>query len=94
MGFLTINTQRICRAWLAVPQRSQNIPTGNIYSHWPPQAILEKNKSLRERSLFAFQDVTPHLPMAIGDYTDFYAGENYAYNVSSQHSNFSTFTEW
>ena len=52
-----------------------------------PTSYTWKEQVFARKSLFAFQDLTPHLPMAIGDYTDFYAGENHAYNAS-QCSNF------
>jgi fumarylacetoacetase len=42
-----------------------------------------KNKlAVQKRALIHQKDVIMHLPMAIGDYTDFYAGKNHAYNVS------------
>ncbi|SPO04401.1 probable fumarylacetoacetate hydrolase [Cephalotrichum gorgonifer] len=43
--------------------------------------VLRDNTELRERALLARRDVENHLPMSIGDYTDFYAGKNHAYNV-------------
>lgn len=43
--------------------------------------VLKDNKSLREASLVPLRDVTNHLPMHIGDYTDFYAGLNHAFTV-------------
>lgn len=42
---------------------------------------LRENASLREKALLKRADVKMHLPMAIGDYTDFYAGKNHAYNI-------------
>ncbi|KAK2733374.1 hypothetical protein FQN55_003387 [Onygenales sp. PD_40] len=47
----------------------------------PYPALLKSNESLRQTSLILRKDVTNHLPMRIGDYTDFYAGLNHAYNV-------------
>lgn len=44
-------------------------------------AVLRDNAGLRTRALLDRSAVTNHLPMAIGDYTDFYAGKNHAYNV-------------
>ncbi|UPK91198.1 hypothetical protein LCI18_002133 [Fusarium solani-melongenae] len=44
-------------------------------------AVLKDNQKLQDASLFKRSDVTNHLPLAIGDYTDFYAGKNHAYNV-------------
>ncbi|KAK2811213.1 hypothetical protein FQN50_002310 [Emmonsiellopsis sp. PD_5] len=47
----------------------------------PYPALLKSNESLRQTSLIPRKDATNHLPMRIGDYTDFYAGLNHAYNV-------------
>ncbi|KIW44408.1 fumarylacetoacetase [Exophiala oligosperma] len=47
----------------------------------PHAQILKNNESLRRRCLFRLDDVRTHVPMSIGDYTDFYAGANHAYNV-------------
>lgn len=43
--------------------------------------VLKDNKSLQDASLIHLKDVTNHLPMQIGDYTDFYAGLNHAFTV-------------
>ncbi|KAF2717737.1 Fumarylacetoacetase [Polychaeton citri CBS 116435] len=43
--------------------------------------ILENNQELRQSCLIPLQQVQAHLPMQIGDYTDFYAGLHHAYNV-------------
>ncbi len=43
--------------------------------------VLKTNKTLQKCSLFRSEDVETHLPLHIGDYTDFYAGRNHAYNV-------------
>ncbi len=40
-----------------------------------------KNEALRSRVFFLIQDVQMHLPVAIGDYTDFYASREHATNV-------------
>ncbi|EXJ86009.1 fumarylacetoacetase [Capronia coronata CBS 617.96] len=45
--------------------------------------VLQRNPSLQEKSLLRRDQVTMHLPMHIGDYTDFYAGKNHAFNVGS-----------
>ncbi|SLM35400.1 fumarylacetoacetase [Lasallia pustulata] len=47
----------------------------------PYPHILKDRKGLQEESLFMLKDVHTHLPLQIGDYTDFYAGRNHAYNV-------------
>lgn len=47
----------------------------------PFPEILMHNQHLKRLALVQLQDCTMHLPMAIGDYTDFYAGLNHAYNV-------------
>lgn len=46
-------------------------------------AFLKDNAELRERALLPQRVVTMHLPMHIGDYTDFYAGYHHAYAVGA-----------
>ncbi|KAI1329431.1 Fumarylacetoacetase [Xylariaceae sp. FL0255] len=43
--------------------------------------VLRDNAELRQKALLHKQDVKNHLPMLIGDYTDFYAGYHHAYAV-------------
>ncbi|KAJ5612480.1 hypothetical protein N7510_005674 [Penicillium lagena] len=43
--------------------------------------VLKDNASLQQSALLPLSQVTNHLPMQIGDYTDFYAGLNHAYNI-------------
>ncbi|KAH7136740.1 hypothetical protein B0J13DRAFT_609621 [Dactylonectria estremocensis] len=43
--------------------------------------VLKDNKTLRDAAILRRAEVKNHLPLAIGDYTDFYAGKNHAYNV-------------
>lgn len=43
--------------------------------------VLKDNESLQKEALLPLSTVTNHLPLQIGDYTDFYAGRNHAYNV-------------
>ncbi|KAL2198085.1 hypothetical protein P885DRAFT_33772 [Corynascus similis CBS 632.67] len=45
--------------------------------------VLRDNATLRSQALLPLSTVTMHLPMAIGDYTDFYAGYHHAYAVGS-----------
>ncbi|KAI9690694.1 MAG: hypothetical protein M1820_009898 [Bogoriella megaspora] len=47
----------------------------------PHSEILKSNVALQKEVLVPLKDVQTHLPMQIGDYTDFYAGRNHAYNV-------------
>lgn len=42
--------------------------------------VLKNNPSLQQQVLLPLKDVRTHLPFKIGDYTDFYAGLNHAYN--------------
>lgn len=41
---------------------------------------LKNNKQLQEECLIPLKEVKMHLPMQIGDYTDFFVGKNHAYN--------------
>lgn len=43
--------------------------------------VLKTNQVLQNAALFHLREVRNHLPLHIGDYTDFYAGRNHAYNV-------------
>jgi fumarylacetoacetase len=43
--------------------------------------MLKENAALQKQALVPLKDVKLHLPFRIGDYTDFYAGINHAYNV-------------
>ncbi|KAL2879794.1 hypothetical protein SGCOL_004837 [Colletotrichum sp. CLE4] len=47
----------------------------------PHAGLLKDNAELRKTALIPFSEIQNHLPLAIGDYTDFYAGKNHAYNV-------------
>lgn len=42
---------------------------------------LRDNAELRAAALLSQSDVTMHLPVKVGDYTDFYSSESHAYNV-------------
>lgn len=43
--------------------------------------ILKDNSALQKAALLPKHETKTHLPMQIGDYTDFYAGINHAFNV-------------
>ncbi|KAF5854784.1 hypothetical protein ETB97_011625 [Aspergillus alliaceus] len=47
----------------------------------PFPQVLKDNASLQKEALLPLSEVTNHVPMQVGDYTDFYAGLNHAYNV-------------
>lgn len=49
----------------------------------PYPDVLRENKGLQEESLIPLADVQNHLPLTIGDYTDFFAGRNHAHNVGT-----------
>lgn len=46
-------------------------------------ALLRDNAELRKRAVLPQSGVTLHLPMRIGDYTDFYAGLRHAFTVGT-----------
>lgn len=52
-----------------------------LLENGPFTDILETNEQLRKDALIPLNECRMHLPMQIGDYTDFYAGLNHAYNV-------------
>ncbi|KAJ4393188.1 hypothetical protein N0V93_002396 [Gnomoniopsis smithogilvyi] len=45
--------------------------------------FLKDNVQLREKALLPLHKVKTHLPMEVGDYTDFYAGYHHAFGVGS-----------
>lgn len=45
--------------------------------------ILKDNQTLQRAALLPKHETKLHLPMQIGDYTDFYAGMNHAFNVGT-----------
>lgn len=47
----------------------------------PHSNVLKDNAEAREASILRQDEVIMHVPMQIGDYTDFYAGKNHAYNL-------------
>jgi fumarylacetoacetase len=49
----------------------------------PFASALKTNGELRDKSLLAIADVKSHLPLEIGDYTDFFAGKNHAFNIGT-----------
>jgi len=47
----------------------------------PHAALLEQDAGLQKAALLPLVAATPHVPLAIADYTDFYAGLHHAFNV-------------
>ncbi|KAH6417354.1 fumarylacetoacetase [Parastagonospora nodorum] len=46
----------------------------------PYPDVLKNNVTLQKQALIPLKDTKAHLPFRIGDYTDFFAGRNHAYN--------------
>lgn len=46
----------------------------------PYPDVLKNNPSLQKKALIPLNETKSHLPFRIGDYTDFFAGLNHAYN--------------
>jgi len=54
----------------------------SIFSEETPHPnLLRNNETLKKEALIPLTEVKNHLPLAIGDYTDFFAGRNHAFNV-------------
>ncbi|OBT71179.1 hypothetical protein VF21_10095 [Pseudogymnoascus sp. 05NY08] len=47
----------------------------------PFPKVLEQDAALRTKVILPAAEIKTHLPMAVGGYTDFYAGRNHAYNI-------------
>lgn len=60
--------------WSAVRKKLQQVLSAD-----EPQ--LRDNEALRKKALYNRNEVTLHLPVKIGDYTDFYASKEHATNV-------------
>lgn len=45
--------------------------------------VLKDNEELRKAALLPKHETKNHVPMQIGDYTDFFAGVNHAFNVGT-----------
>ncbi|KAF9874715.1 major royal jelly protein [Colletotrichum karsti] len=54
-----------------------------LQENTPHPYILKDNQALQKTALRPVSEVTLHLPFAIGDYTDFFAGRNHAHNVGT-----------
>lgn len=53
-----------------------------VFAEKSPHAdALQSNQGLQDKCLIQRDHVSMHVPMHIGDYTDFYAGKNHAFNV-------------
>ena len=61
--------------------RSVRIAICNLYTNG--NIVFEKNSKLRNLAECSVSDVIMSLPVAIGDYTDFYASKEHATNVGS-----------
>lgn len=62
---------------LAVRQKLQQLlKKGTRLAH-----LLKDNKTVHDKAFIPITDVQMHLPMDIGDYTDFFVGYHHAVNV-------------
>jgi fumarylacetoacetase len=53
----------------------------SVFSESTPYPdVLQNNPTLQQQALLPLSQVKKHLPFKIGDYTDFFAGMNHAYN--------------
>jgi len=63
-------------AWTATRKRLQELLRAD-------SPILRDDPDLRERALYDRSGVTLHMPVDVGDYTDFYSSEHHARNVGT-----------
>ncbi|MCB2198116.1 fumarylacetoacetase [bacterium] len=63
-------------AWASVRKRLQDLLANDT-------PTLRDNRDLRARAFYAQSDVVMHLPVRIGDYTDFYSSKHHAFNVGT-----------
>ncbi|KAF2234895.1 Fumarylacetoacetase [Viridothelium virens] len=83
----TVFSQTTLNAFAALGRPIHSVVRKYIQSvfseNTPHSEILKSNTSLQREVLIPLKEVKTHLPMHIGDYTDFYAGRNHAFNVGS-----------
>jgi fumarylacetoacetase len=66
--------------WIALRHRLTELLTATSESDSTP-SVFHSNPRLQEAACHLVSDVTLHLPIQIGDYTDFYASREHATNV-------------
>ncbi|KAJ4114743.1 hypothetical protein NW768_011297 [Fusarium equiseti] len=54
-----------------------------FHKETPFPQLLKDNEALRKEALIPIADVQSHVPLSIGDYTDFFAGRNHAQTVGT-----------
>ncbi|KAJ5833657.1 hypothetical protein N7474_001968 [Penicillium riverlandense] len=54
-----------------------------FHTDTPFPGLLKDNQAVREKALHPLSEVTNHMPLRIGDYTDFYGCMNHAVNVGT-----------
>ena len=83
-GRLDVFNQPVLNAFAALGQRVhrevRNYLQDILSTNSKHPEVLQKNESLREHALLPLEEAIMHLPMRIGNYTDFYAGRHHAYN--------------
>ncbi|KAF2199013.1 Fumarylacetoacetase [Delitschia confertaspora ATCC 74209] len=81
----TVFSQPLLNAFAALGRPMHSIVRKYIESvfleNTPFPQVLKDNAALQKEALIPLKEVQTHLPFHIGDYTDFYAGLNHAYNV-------------
>lgn len=86
-GFLSVFSQPTLNAFAALGRpvhREVRTYLQDIFSNTTSHPnLLKGNSELQELALIPRQNVKMHLPMQIGDYTDFFAGRNHAFNVGT-----------
>jgi fumarylacetoacetase len=65
-------------AWREARRTIQDLVSSTGTNH-----LLRANQSLKAKALLPLETVTNHLPVEIGDYTDFYASKEHATNVGT-----------
>ncbi|RGP78395.1 fumarylacetoacetase [Fusarium longipes] len=54
-----------------------------FHEETPYPQLLKDNEALRKQALIPIADIKCHIPLSIGDYTDFFAGRNHAQTVGA-----------
>lgn len=73
--------QETLNAFVALPQPIWKMVRKRIQELFQAGSTLNQNKALQNAALYPLEQVQMHLPVDIGDYTDFYSSREHATNV-------------
>ncbi|CAG8974030.1 hypothetical protein HYALB_00008579 [Hymenoscyphus albidus] len=86
-GQFSVFSQPTLSAFAALGQETHNLVREYIQDVFSETTshpeVLKDNPALQKEALLPKHETKPQIPMQIGDYTDFYAGYNHAFNAGA-----------